>query len=189
MSEVLPTVRAMLCGYFEEPTPPSASVTFLGTQKFSVLRFGPDADDVLTYATLGCSAEPMQDPNELVMSEAGPRAELVMNIRGGADGVARTLAVLAAAPAVEGVILQSGALMSLGEPLWPGSRFTGAVLTDSDVPDVQLEGGQAVSILEVLPATKNEIAFARAKGVEALLDEWDADAIDLTDPLRPAANL
>ena len=189
MSDVLAAVRAMLCGYFEETDPPSASITFLGTQKFSVMRFGPDADEVLTYATLGCSSEPMQDPNATVMASDGPRAELVMNVRGGADGVARTLAVLAAAPAVEGVILQPGALMSLGEPLWPGSRFTGAVLTESDVPDVQLDSGQPVTILEVLPATTNEIAFARAKGTEALLDEWDADAIDLADPLRPAANL
>ncbi len=46
-----------------------------------------------------------------------PRAELVLTLRGGtgvASGVARTLAVLAAAPSVEGVVLLEDALLDLG---------------------------------------------------------------------------
>ena len=42
----------------DRPEPDSASVTFLGTEPIDVLRFGPDADGVLHYVSLGLFAPP-----------------------------------------------------------------------------------------------------------------------------------
>ena len=42
-------------------------------------------------------------------AEDGPRAELVLSVSGPQDSVLRRLAVLAASPAVEGVVLVPGA--------------------------------------------------------------------------------
>ena len=42
--------------------PDTASVTFLGVERMDVMRFGPDADGVARYVSLGCSRHPMTDP-------------------------------------------------------------------------------------------------------------------------------
>ena len=120
MNAIIDAVRAQLRGYFEESAPGEAKLTFLGAEPLSVLRFGPDADRTVTYATLGCSRSPMQDPSALVADpNSGPRAELVLPIIGGLDAVTRPLAMLAASPSVEGLVLQDGALLDFGSPLWP----------------------------------------------------------------------
>ncbi|MFL0578619.1 suppressor of fused domain protein [Dietzia sp. 179-F 9C3 NHS] len=185
---VLGTVRARLVGaYGTEPQ--EASVTFLGAAPIRVLRFVDPGSDLVRYVTLGCSAEPMGDPSALVPDPAGPRAELAMSLRGGVDGVVRALAVLAAAPAVEGLVLAEGALVDLGEPLWPGAAFTAVVLREPEVPDVELDGDAApVRVLRAVPVTHTEAAWVRLKGADELEAAWREAGVDVTDPARPAVN-
>ncbi|WP_295625054.1 suppressor of fused domain protein [uncultured Corynebacterium sp.] len=221
MTAIIDAVRAQLCGYFEERTPGEAQLTFLGADPLTLLRFGPDTDGTVTYATLGCSRSPMQDPSAMVADpNEGPRAELVMPVVGGLDAVTRPLAMLAASPSVEGLILQDGALLDFGSPLWPDARFTGFVLIDSDVPDVTVDAGETgagdplddaglspssplamgigapapggdspvtVSMLQPVPATPNEFALARAKGVPELMAKWREKGTALADPHRASA--
>ena len=194
MTVIIDAVRAHLCGYFEESAPGEAKLTFLGADPLTVLRFGPDRDGTVTYATLGCSRSPMQDPSAMVTDpDDGPRAELALPIIGGLDAVTRPLAMLAASPSIEGLVLQDGALLDFGQPLWPDARFTGFVLVDADVPDVTVGGndGEAddarpatVSILQPVPATPNEFALARAKGVAELRTQWREKGTVLADPHR-----
>jgi hypothetical protein len=83
VTDVLAVVRAGLDEYFAAAgitaEPVSASVTFLGTERIEVLRFGPDlADDgVYHYVTLGCSRHPMFDPHGICRRprprSAGPK--------------------------------------------------------------------------------------------------------------------
>ena len=103
-------------------------MTFLGTEPIEVLRFG-EPDGTVHYVSLGCSRHPMVDPTEILADPLrGPRAEVVLRLRdpGPVTGIARSLAILAAAPAVEGVVLAADALIDLGSPLWAG-RGAGAV--------------------------------------------------------------
>lgn len=192
MTAIIDAVRAQLCGYFEESEPGEAKLTFLGADPLTVLRFGPDRERTVTYATLGCSRSPMQDPSAMVTDpDAGPRAELVLPIIGGLDAVTRPLAMLAASPSVEGLVLQDGALLDFGQPLWPDARFTGFVLVDADVPDVTVPGGSGepvlVSMLQPVPATPNEFALARAKGTAELRARWRDRGTVLADPHRASA--
>ena len=63
----------------------------------------------------------MTDPAQVVVDPLrGPRAEVVLRLRdaGPVNGLARTMAVLAATPAVDGVVLVADALIDLGSPLW-----------------------------------------------------------------------
>ena len=229
MTAIIDAVRAHLCGYFEESAPGEAKLTFLGADPLTVLRFGPDRDGTVTYATLGCSRSPMQDPSAMVTDpDDGPRAELVLPIIGGLDAVTRPLAMLAASPSIEGLVLQDGALLDFSQPLWPDARFTGFVLVDAEVPDVTVGGnggetsgagqdgeGKAgddtdadmdvfgtplamgigapaaddarpatVAILQPVPATPNEFALARAKGVAELRTQWHEKGTVLADPHR-----
>ena len=57
----------------------------------------------------------MFDPTEMVTDALhGPRAEVVVALRGPSpSGLARSMAILAAAPAVEGLILEPDALIDL----------------------------------------------------------------------------
>lgn len=172
--------------------PVSASVTFLGVQPLAVLRFGPDADRVVRYATAGCARHPMGEPDELVVDPVrGPRAELVVNLRGGVDGVLRSLAVLAATPAVEGLVLQPDALVDLGTPLWEGSAFTAVLLGSSAevVPLVLGEPYEDVQFLDVVPLTGTEAAWVRLRGADALRTAWAEAGIDVRDPGRSAVTL
>ena len=45
------------------------------------------------------------------------------------------MAVLAATPAVDGVVLVADALIDLGSPLWEGAPFTAVLLGASDISD------------------------------------------------------
>ena len=120
MTGVLDEVRAHLREHFDraaaEPAEPSvASVTFLGADSIEVLRFGPDAEGTHHHVSLGCSRYPMLDPTAMVVDSAsGPRAEVVVVLRGPTPtGLARTIAVVAASPAVEGLVLAPDALVDL----------------------------------------------------------------------------
>jgi hypothetical protein len=168
-----------------------ASVSFLGAHPIEVLRFGPDPDGLMRYATLGMSRAPMSDPTSTVVSDSGPRAELVLSIRGPHDDVFRTLAVIAASPGVEGLVLAPGAGIDLGQPLWEGGRFTAVLVGEPGglVPDLEAEGHDPVRFLPLLPMTHNEAAWKRVHGAGALEERWLAQGTDLRDPDRAPADL
>ncbi|MGB8649134.1 MAG: suppressor of fused domain protein [Mycobacteriales bacterium] len=168
-----------------------AGVSFLGADPIDVLRFGPDPDGLVRYATLGMSRAPMADPGAELVAQHGPRAELLLSVHGPQDSVLRRLAALAASPAMEGVVVSPGAGLDLGEPLWDGSRFS-AVLVGRPgglVPDLELEGDEPVRFLPLLPMMPNEAAWKRVHGAEALEERWLAQGRDLRDPERPQADL
>ncbi|MFC4493571.1 suppressor of fused domain protein [Streptomyces ovatisporus] len=171
-----------------------ASVTFLGTERIDVLRFADG--DLVRYATLGMSAAPMTDPSAaLADPERGPRAELVLSVRAGAartDEVLRPLAVLAASPQVEGVVVTPGASLDVGEPLWPEAPFTSVLVAEPGglVEDLALDSPlDPVRFLPLLPMTPNEAAWKRVHGAGALEERWLKHGTDLRDPLRAAVPL
>jgi hypothetical protein len=190
---VITAVRAHLVTEIGDDNPSSASVTFLGLESLDVLRFGADSE-VVRYVSLGCSRHPMADPNDMVADPSrGPRAELVLTLRGGAgvaSGVHKSLAVLAASPAVEGVVLVEGALLDLGEPLWTNAPFTAVLLGPSDIADLPLpEPFDPVHFFAAVPLTGTEAAWVRLRGADALREAWKEAGIDVRDPNRSAASL
>ena len=207
MIDVLAKVGAHLREHFARAgittEPDEASVTFLGTERIDVLRFGPDEDGVSHYVSLGCSRHPMFDPTEMVTDALhGPRAEVVVALRGQSPkGLARSLAILAAAPAVEGLILEPDALIDLEAPLWDlpsvpgrvasaprGAPFTAFLLDRSDIDDVPLTAPlPPVTVLSATPITATEAAWVRLKGADAMREAWQQDGVDVRDPDRPAA--
>lgn len=195
MTEILNRVRAHLCGHFAGAEPDSASVTFLGTEPIEVLRFHCGADRSVHYATLGCSRYPMSDPTAPAADQLrGPRAEVVLRLRdpGPATGIARSLAIVAATPAVEGVVLAADALIDLGSPLWsrPSRRvpFTAILLGRSDIPELALQPPRdPVRFLSATPVTATEAAWVRLKGAPAMRQAWQNDRVDVLDVNRHAA--
>jgi hypothetical protein len=192
MADVLPLVEARLCTALGEPDA-RAAVTFLGADRIEVLRFpggGPEGD-IVRYATLGMSAQPMADPTAVLADPVkGPRAELVLSVRAGlADTgkVLRPLAVLAASPQVEGVVVAPGASLDVGEPLWPGAPFTSVLVAEPGglVEDLELDAPlDPVQFLPLLPMTPNEAAWKRVHGAQALQERWLTHGTDLRDPSR-----
>ncbi|MDT3396217.1 suppressor of fused domain protein [Streptomyces sp. B1866] len=208
---VLTLVRARLHTALGEPDA-SAAVTFLGAERVEVLRFREG--DLLRYATVGMSGRPMTDPGDIAADPVrGPRAELILSVRmggartegartGGAhaagararavdpgvlDKVLRPLAVLAASPQVEGVVVAPGASLDVGEPLWPGASFTSVLVAEGGglVEDLELDAPMdPVRFLPLLPMTPNEAAWKRVHGAEALRERWLTHGTDLRDPLR-----
>lgn len=193
MADVLALVEARLRTGLGEPDA-RAAVTFLGTDRVEVLRFTDG--DVVRYATLGMSSKPMADPTApLADPVKGPRAELILSVRGGGadtDKVLRPLAVLAASPQVEGLIVAPGASLDVGEPLWPGAQFTSVLVAEPGglVEDLELdEPMEPVRFLPVLPMTPNEAAWKRVRGAQALQERWLNSGTDLRDPLRRSVSL
>ncbi|HEY9370813.1 suppressor of fused domain protein [Streptomyces sp.] len=193
MGEVLALVEARLLTALGEPDA-RAAVTFLGTDRIEVLRFA--SGDLVRYATLGMSAQPMADPTAVLADPVkGPRAELVLTVRGGlaeTDKVLRPLAVLAASPQVEGVVVAPGASLDVGEPLWPGAPFSSVLVAESGglVEDLELDDPlDPVRFLPLLPMTPNEAAWKRVHGAQALEERWLANGTDLRDPLRRSVTL
>lgn len=171
--------------------PDSASITFLGLERLEVLRFGPDRSGVAHYVTLGCSRHPMTEAaSDVVDPLRGPRAEVVLTLRATTPtpGLARSLAVVAATPAVEGVVLVADALIDLSAPLWDGAAFTAVLLGDSAIADLPLEAPRdPVHFLAAIPVTPTEAAWVRLKGAEAMRQAWLDDGVDVLDPNRRAA--
>ncbi|ATD70397.1 MULTISPECIES: suppressor of fused domain protein [Gordonia] len=173
--------------------PQRASVTFLGVEPIDVLRFvlGDSAPGELVYVTSGCARHPMTDPTDLHADPVrGPRAELVVRMRAGSPlpGLHRRLATLAAAPAVEGLILDADALVDLGEPLWDGATCTAVLLSDDELGEVELPAPMdPVRLLRAVPITANEAAWVRLKGADALRDAWQEAGIDVAEPNRASA--
>jgi hypothetical protein len=138
----------------------------------------------------------MTDPTDpLADPVRGPRAELLLSVRAGSadtDKVIRSLAVLAASPQVEGVVVASGGSLDVGEPLWPGAPFTSVLVAEPGglVEDLELDAPMGpVRFLPLLPMTADEAAWKRAHGAGALEDRWLAHGTDLRDPLRQSVPL
>jgi hypothetical protein len=192
--EVLETVRTEVLGHFgvEAAHVDAASVTFLGLEPIEILRIAED--DLVHYVTLGASRHPMGDPAAVHADPVrGPRAELVLTLRSGvgaSSGLAKSLGVLAAAPVVEGVVLQADALLDLGEPMWRDAPFTAVLLCDSEIPAVSLpDPAEPVRYFAVTPVTATEAAWVRVRGAQALREAWQEAGIDVRDPRRGAASL
>lgn len=170
--------------------PTRASVSFVGVDPIEVLRFEPIPGE-RAYVSLGMSATPMTGADALVVSDDGPRAELMVHIRDEADEFAdiwRRVALLAASPAVEGVVYRAGMTVDLGEPLVAGTSCTGAVVVDSPLGPVETADG-TVTIFQLVPATQTELAWARVRGGAALQERWAEQGTELLNPRRPAADL
>ena len=195
MTAVLDEVRAHVRAHFRsagiEAEPDSASVTFLGVERIEVLRFGPDRGGVIHYVSLGCSRHPMGDPTQLAADPLhGPRAEVVVSLRDTAPtpGVGRAIALLAATPAVDGVVLQPEALIDLGATLWTDARVSAVILGESEIADLALDAPrEPVRFLAATPISANEAAWVRLKGIDELRRTWEQDGVDVRDPSRLVA--
>lgn len=196
LAEVSEYLRAHFAALGIDEAPDIAGVTFLGVERIDVLRFGPDQraglEGVFHYVSLGCSRYPMTDASAALADPIrGPRAEIVLSLRAGgsANGLARSLAVVAATPAVEGVVLSAGALVDLSGPLWTEAPFTALLLGVSDIPDMLTEPPRdPVQFLSAVPVTQAEGAWVRLKGAEAMRQAWADDRVDVLDPRRPASS-
>ena len=189
MSDPLSAAGAHLREHFAGCEPDVASVTFLGVERMDVLRFS--TADGHCYVTLGCSRHPMTEASAAAIDPVrGPRAEVVMTLRAGVPttGLARSLAVIAATPAVEGIVLTDDLLVDLSAPLWEGAPFTAVLLGPSDISDVELDAPRSpVRFLAAVPITQTEAAWVRLKGADAMRQAWSDDGVDVTDPGRRAA--
>jgi hypothetical protein len=182
--DVLALVDAALAEHFGQ-RPIRASVTFVGVDPVEVLRFEPVPGEFM-YATLGMSRTPMGSVDVAPGGPAGPRAELLLHVRAqqrALAGVWRSLAVLAAAPDVDGVVYAPGGTVDLQQPLAVGSRCVGAVVAASPLADVATPHG-TVAMLQLHPATAAELAWARVHDSAALVERWRAAAVDLLDLSR-----
>jgi hypothetical protein len=184
VSDVLAAVEAALVEHFAH-RPQRASVSFVGVEPIEVLRFEPVPGE-RAYVSLGMSRNPMTGAAEVVQAAAGPRAELMLHLHDPTDDYAdvwRKVAVLAAAPAVEGVVHTPGMSLDLGEPLAAGSACTGVLLTESPLAEIATDAGP-VSVLQAVPATANELAWCRVRGSSVLRERWTNDGVDLLDLAR-----
>lgn len=188
MSDVISAVSARLDEHFAGHRRDEAQVTFLGNQPMRLVRYVPESasgDDVVWYASLGCSSHPM-DPEAINPDPGAPRAEIVLGVRRGIDAVGKTLAIIASSPAVEGVVLRDGLLIDLESPLWPGSSFTAVILTESPVADISGAWGADVVVYQAVPVTQTEAAWVRLKSAETLREAWAEADVDILDPDRSA---
>jgi hypothetical protein len=98
------------------------------------------------------------------------------------------VALLAAAPAVEGLMLEPDALIDLESPLWDSTPFTAFLLGRSDIEDVPLTPPlPPVTVLAATPITATEAAWVRLKGADAMREAWQQDGVDVLNPARRAA--
>lgn len=186
---MLAAVEAALVDHFGAP-PQRASVSFVGVDPIEVLRFEPIPGE-RAYLSLGMSRRPMTGADAAVMTDEGPRAELMLHVHDPTDAVTevwRRLALLAAAPAVEGVVYAAGLSLDLGEPLVAGSACTGVLVADSPLGELATPAGP-VTVFQVLPATSTELAWCRVRGSAALRERWAEQGVDGLDLLRPAVRL
>ena len=189
MSDVLAAVEAALVEHFAH-RPQRASVSFVGVESIEVLRFEPVPGE-RAFVSMGMSRHPMTGAAELVQAADGPRAELMLHVHDPTDQYAdvwRKVAVLAAAPSVEGVVHTPGMSLDLGEPLVADSVCTGVLLTESPLADIATDVGP-VAVLQAVPATSTELAWCRVRGSAALRERWTDVNTDLLDLTRRAVAL
>jgi hypothetical protein len=188
-ASVLTAVEAALIEHFGH-RPQRASVSFVGVDPIEVLRFEPIPGE-RAYLTLGMSRHSMTGAAESMLAAEGPRAELMLHLRDPVDEfgeVWRRVAVLAAAPAVEGVVYVPGMSVDLGTPLVAGSACTGVIVIESPLPPVATEAG-AIDVLQVIGATQSELAWCRVRGSTELRQRWDERGVDTLDLTRRAVPL
>jgi hypothetical protein len=189
LPEPLASIDQALCEHFGQ-TAARASVSFVGVDPIEVLRFEPIPGE-RAYLSLGMARHPMTAAAESVVTSTGPRAELMLHLSDPTDRfgeVWRRVALLSAAPSVEGVVYAAGMTIDLGEAMVPGSNCTGALVTESPLRPVLTEVGE-VRILQLLAATQNEIAWSRVHGSAALMQRWSDEQTDLLDLGRRAVSL
>ncbi len=188
-AEVLARVESGLVDWFGQ-VPVRASVSFLGVEPIEVLRFDRGEGE-FWLVTLGMSRRPMASPEQVHVAATGPRAELMLRVDARTADAWRQLALLAAAPAVEGVVYSVGMSVDLGSPLAAGATATGVVVVESEIPavDVDETGTSGVELLQVLPATPSELAWCRLKGSDALRELWRVQGTALPDLARTSARL
>lgn len=189
MADVLAEVDAAFTQHFAHRAA-RASVSFVGVDPIEVLRFEPVPGE-RAYLSLGMSRHPMTPSEASVVAADGPRAELMLHLHDPVDEHAevwRRLAVLAAAPAVEGVVYRDGMSVEVGEPLVSGSACVGMLVTPSPLDPVHTAAGE-VQILQVIPATSTELAWCRVRGSAALRERWAAQHTDLLDLRRSPVTL
>ena len=187
MTDVTAEVRAHLRNHFAgagvSAEPDVATVTFVGLEPVDVVRFGPDPYGVVHYVSVGGSRHWTGEPTEMVVSLRGPSV---------GAGLARSVAVLAAAPAMEGLIPVPDALVDLGQPVWrtpaqfaarPRVPFTAFLLGHSEI-----KPWAGVRFLQAIPVTANEAAWVRLKGADAMRQVWQEDDVDVLDPSRRASS-
>ncbi|MEO9138237.1 MAG: suppressor of fused domain protein [Jatrophihabitans sp.] len=186
---VLETVEAALVEHFGHQ-PQRAAVSFVGVERIEVLRFEPIPGE-RAYVSLGMSRHPMTGGAESFVAVDGPRAELLLHVRDPTDEFAdvwRRVAVLAAAPAVESVVYSTGMTVDIGEPLIDGAAVTGVVVTESPLAPVTTAAAE-VRVLQVVPATSNELAWGRVRGSNDLIERLRSPDVDLLDLLRRSVPL
>jgi len=189
LTEPLASIDAALAEHFAQK-PARASVSYVGVDPIEVLRFEPIPGERI-YVSLGMARHPMTSAAEVVVAETGPRAELMLHLSDPTDQFAdvwRRIALLAASPAVEGVVYADGMTVDIGEPLVSGSNCTGALLTASPLAAVTTKVGD-VDILQLVPATQNELAWSRVHGSPALRQRWADAQLDLLDLARRSVDL
>ena len=185
----LADVEAALIDHFGA-RPQRASVSFVGVDPIEVLRFEPIPGE-RAYVSLGMARHPMTGADASLLAADGPRAELMLHLRDPTDqhgDVWRRLAVLAAAPAVEGIVYSAGISVDLGEGLSAGSLCTGVLVDGSALAPVTTAAGP-VTILQAVPATSTELAWCRVRGSAALRERWSQAGVDLLDLGRSAVAL
>jgi hypothetical protein len=183
-SSPLPEFERAVSDAFGQP-PVRASVSFVGVEPIEVLRFtGPDS---VSLVTLGMSRRAMGDDGGRIDHD-GPRAELLAQLRGDGGDLWRRLAVLAAAPVVEGVVYSDGMTIDLGLTLDSSSICTGGVIGPSELAPIMTGAGE-VRVLRFVPATATELAYSRVHGAAALRERWLDAGTDLLDLARPAVGL
>ena len=171
-------------------------MSFVGVQPIAVLRFSepeprPGEPQAFThYLSLGMCRYPMVDQLQVRTDDpSAPRAELLLSVSGRPDELWRRLAVLAAAPAVEGAVYETGSRLQLGEAMVTGSRCVGGVLVAGPLPPISCSGVADVQVLRVLPATSTELAWARVHGSAALIQRWADYGTRLPDLMRDPVDL
>lgn len=183
---MLTAVEAAYLQHFEV-APDRASVSFLGVEPIEILRYADGGID--HFLSLGMSRHAMVDPALAVIDSESPRGELMLSARTPPGDLWKSVAILAAAPAVEGVVYAVGNRIDLGQPLVAGSRCTGGILQRSALRPVNVAGLSDVLVFQVLPATANELAWARIHGTDSLVARWKQAATELTDLMRESVRL
>ncbi len=186
---VLGELDLLLADHFGQP-PARASLSFVGVDPIEVLRFEPIPGE-LAYLSLGMARQPMTGASEFLVGPDGPRAELMLHVRAAGalfEDIWRQVALLAAAPAVEGVVYVEGMTVDVGQPLCAQSRCTGAVVVPSPLGTFETVAGP-VEVLQLVPATAPELAWARVHGAAALRVRWATAGTDVLDLARASVSL
>lgn len=185
--DLLASVERALTEHYAR-SPVRASVSFVGVEPIEVLRYNLVPDERV-YVSLGMSRHVMVAAAHPTVQRGAPRAELMLRLRGaGYRDVWRQLAVLAATPTVEGAVITDGMTLDLGRPLATGATCSGCLIGIAPIEVVATTAGP-VLVLQVLPATATELAWARVHGCAALRQRWSATRTDLLDLGRRAVSL